>query len=171
MKKEDFIVIAKITGVHGLKGKLKVFSYSGSLSSLQPGMKVLVRNQGKRSFFTVSGLSEQKKNFLISFKEIDNIETAQKYTGSKILVEQSSLPELPEGTYYWKDLIGLKVCSVSGDNYGEIKTIMETGSNDVYVVGNDDDEILIPAIASVVKEINLDEGVVLVDLPEGLLDL
>jgi 16S rRNA processing protein RimM len=169
MEKEDYIVIAKITGVHGLKGKLKVYSYSGSLSSLCPGVKVLVNNQGKRSFLTVTEVSSQNKNFLLSVKEIDNIETAQLYTGSKILVEHSSLPELPEGIYYWKDLIGLKVCSVNGDNYGEIKTIMETGSNDVYVVG--DEELLIPAIPTVVKEINLDEGVMLVDLPEGLLDL
>ncbi len=171
MEKEDFIVIAKITGVHGLKGKLKVYSYSGTLSSIKPGIKVLVKNKGEKKFLTVSEVSEQNKKFLILFDEITTFDDANKYTGSKILIENSALPELQEGVYYWKDLIGLKVSSVDGEFYGEIKTIMETGSNDVYVVKDGKDEILIPAIASVVKEIDLDQGIVLVELPEGLLDL
>ncbi|MCP4160290.1 MAG: 16S rRNA processing protein RimM [Deltaproteobacteria bacterium] len=171
MEKEDFIVIAKITGVHGLKGKLKVYSYSGTLSSIKPGIKVLVKIRGEKKFLTVSEVSEQKKNFLILFDEITTIDDAKKITGSKILIENSALPELQEGIYYWKDLIGLKVNSVEGDFYGEIKTIMETGSNDVYVVKDGKSEILIPAIASVVKKIDLDQGIVLVELPEGLLDL
>lgn len=171
VKKEDFTVLGKITGVHGLKGKLRLYSYSGSVSSLKPGVKILVKNRGKEIFFDVTGISAQKKNFLISFEGVDTVESAQTLTGSKILIENSSLPDLPEGEYYWKDLIGLMVNSSDGTCFGTIKTIMETGSNDVFVVKDGEKEILIPFIDQVVKNVDLENGNVLVELPDGLLDL
>ena len=79
---------------------------------------------------------------------------------------------MEEGTYYWADLMGLSVYSMAGDYMGELTAILRTGSNDVYVAkrmdGKKELEVLIPALASVVREIDLDRRVMKVDLPEGL---
>jgi 16S rRNA processing protein RimM len=81
------------------------------------------------------------------------------------------LPELAEGEFYWCDLLGLKVVTDLGEFLGTLTDIIATGSNDVYVVKNDSREYLIPALADVVLEVDLDEGKMVVSPPEGLLDL
>ena len=72
----------------------------------------------------------------------------------------------------WVDLMGLSVYSLEEDYLGELRSIVQTGSNDVYVVkrvdGTTEIEVLVPALASVVKEIDLDKRLMRVDLPEGL---
>jgi len=87
----------------------------------------------------------------------------------------ASLEVLEEGVYYWSDLIGLSVFTVDDTYIGRVTSIIQTGSNDVYVVTNDDGEkpadILIPALEWVVLDIRLDQKIMRVDLPEGLQDL
>ena len=73
-----------------------------------------------------------------------------------------------QGEYFHYQIIGLKVISVTGEDLGEITDILETGSNDVYVVVGPTGEILVPAIRDVIKEIDVLSGLMTVDLPEGL---
>ena len=80
----------------------------------------------------------------------------------------TSVPEAEEGEYFHYQIIGLKVISVTGEDLGEITDILETGSNDVYVVVGPTGEILVPAIRDVIKEIDVLSGLMTVDLPEGL---
>jgi len=89
-------------------------------------------------------------------------------TGQWLCVDQSSVPEAEEGEYFHYQIIGLKVISVTGEDLGEITDILETGSNDVYVVVGLTGEILVPAIRDVIKEIDVLSGLMTVDLPEGL---
>jgi 16S rRNA processing protein RimM len=83
-------------------------------------------------------------------------------------MEKSRLPDLEDGSYYWSDLIGLAVQTVDRQPLGTLSSIFRTGSNDVYVVRAGDDETLIPALASVVKAVDLENGTMTVALPEGL---
>ncbi len=83
-------------------------------------------------------------------------------------VEEKDLPELEEGEYYSYQLIEMKVETIQGEYLGEIKEIIPTGSNDVYVVRDGTEEILIPAIKDVVKEIDLEKRLVKVELLDGL---
>ncbi len=85
------------------------------------------------------------------------------------LDQRECLPELEEeDTYYWVDLIGLSVFAVCGEYLGRIHSIFPTGSNDVFVVKDENREILVPALASVVVDVDLEGRTVRVDLPEGL---
>ena len=86
----------------------------------------------------------------------------------ELFIPQSELPELDEDTYYWVDLIGMKVYTTTDQFLGRIESILETGSNDVYVVKKHETEVLIPALESVVLEIDLEHNRMQVDLPEGL---
>jgi 16S rRNA processing protein RimM len=84
---------------------------------------------------------------------------------------REQLPELSEGEFYWCDLLGLTVKTDRGEILGLLTNIITTGSNDVYVVKDDKRECLIPALDDVVLDINLDDGIMTVSPPEGLLDL
>ena len=112
------------------------------------------------------------KGILLALKGVGNREEAEALIGCEILIERARLPELDEGTYYWTDLIGLSVYTIDGDCLGRIDSIIPTGSNDVYVVKNmvdgKENEVLIPALESVVVEVDLNREIMRVDLPEGL---
>jgi 16S rRNA processing protein RimM len=83
-------------------------------------------------------------------------------------VLQSEVPSAEEGEYFHYELLGLKVRTVEGEDLGEVVEILETGSNDVYVVRGAAGEILVPALSKVVREIDIASGLMVVDLPEGL---
>ena len=93
---------------------------------------------------------------------------AEALIGSDIFIEKRRLPEPEEGSYFWFDLIGLDVFGVDQKYLGRLESIIQTGSNDVYVVKNEDTEILIPALEAVVQKIDLKNRRMQVELPEGL---
>ena len=107
---------------------------------------------------------------IISFRGVWNRDQAEVLRGKKIYLPVSQLPELEEGEYYYYQLIGLQVIDVHGEVLGKLTEIISTGSNDVYVVKKRDTEVLIPALESVIKEVNLHEKKMVVDIPEGLMD-
>ena len=84
-----------------------------------------------------------------------------------IYVQTDSLPTLPEGEYYFHQLIGLHVIDENAQPVGILSEIMETGANDVYVlISPDGEEILIPAIDEVIKKVDLERGEIIINLPE-----
>ena len=88
--------------------------------------------------------------------------------GSRLFIAKTELPDLEDGTYYWFELIGLAVYGPSDQFLGTLEAILETGSNDVYVVRYNEEEILVPALDTVVKKIDIDRRRMDVVLPEGL---
>lgn len=167
MENKDLLSIGKIVGVHGLKGNLKI--YAESVDIFVPGISVYLKSSVSTQSFKIIRVAPHKKNTLLLVLEgIDNRTLAETLTGSDVLIEKGLLPELDEETWYWHELIGLEVVTVSGENLGRLESIMPTGSNDVYIVKNRDKETLVPALASVVVSVDLDRQVMKVDLPEGL---
>jgi len=104
----------------------------------------------------------------LSLEGISDLDRAQDFKGARILLDKTALPQLEEGVYYWSDLIGLRVFLIDGTSLGNIESIIETGSNDVYVVRKGNRETLIPALEKVVKAVDLESKTMQVDLPEGL---
>ncbi|MDM8540835.1 ribosome maturation factor RimM [Desulfococcaceae bacterium HSG7] len=171
---DDLIAIGKIIGVHGLKGNLKVYSYAESLETYRSETKLTVRDTNDNdTCYRIARIKVHKRQlFLLSLDGICTREQARSLTGSKIFIKQANLPELEEGIYYWSDLIGLSVVTITDKYLGRIETIMQTGANDVYVVKSDGNhpikETLIPALESVVQSVDLKQRTMIVDLPEGL---
>ena len=83
-------------------------------------------------------------------------------------VPETAVPSLPEGEYFHYQIMGLQVLTEDGESLGRVSEILETGSNDVYVASGDSGELLIPALADVIREIRLSDGVMVVSLPDGL---
>ena len=169
MKENELLVIGKIFGVHGLKGTLKVYSYAESLSVFKPDDFIVVRNsKNQDKILEIKWVKPHTRNILLSFKEVDSLEMAEALVGSELFIKKTALPKLEDGIYYWSDIIGLCVYTIDKKFIGCIESIIHTGSNDVYVVKDNDNEILIPALESVVKKINIKQKTMEVELPEGL---
>ena len=173
MKISGAIPVAKIVGAHGLHGTCKVYCYGECGDILRNGRNIFVRNaDGVLLSYEIDWAKPHARTVLLALKGIKDRSQTDKLIGCDIMIDKSNLPVLPAGTYYWHDLIGLSVFTIEGRFLGRLAAVMPTGSNDVYVVRKHEDsekgEILIPALGSVVVEVNLAENCMRVDLPEGL---
>ncbi len=165
--KNEMLELGKVVNTHGVRGEIKVQPWCddpeifGELKYIYIGEK---RYEILRSRF-------HKTCEIISLDGINNIDEAEILRNKIVTIEREMLGELPEGTYYIADLEGLEVRTIDGDILGVLDEVIKTGSNDVYVVKGDSKKpILIPVIERVVKEVNIEDGYVLVELMEGLID-
>jgi 16S rRNA processing protein RimM len=169
---EELIPVGKIIDTHGIKGQVKVHSYSGNADSLGSTRSVILKNPaGVLCEFAVKGFKANSGRFIVTLADLDDINMALPHVGSEICLKRCQLPELENDEFYWSDLIGLQVMTEDGTLLGSIADIFETGSNDVYVVRDGTREYLIPAIAEVIKVIDPAGGKVIIRPLDGLLDL
>ena len=160
------IEIGKIVNTHGLKGHIKVEPWCDGIETFEYLNRVFVNNIE----YEIESVKIQKNLFLLKLVNLDSIEEAEKLKNSIIFSEQDEMPPLPEGVYYIKDIMGLSV--YEGEKLiGEIYDWIETGANNVYIIkrpkGKD---VLIPAIDSVIKEIDIENKNMSVNIPEGLME-
>lgn len=166
------VLLGKVVATHGIKGQLRVVLFSGEFSSVAGLDSVILKgSSGGMDTFAVADVARHGKKVLITLKGIDSINQVLNLVGRELYVRRDQLPQLPEGEYYWCDLLGLRVLTDQGEDLGILADIIATGSNDVYVVKSGKREYLIPALEDVVREINLDDGIMKVSPPEGLFDL
>ena len=173
MAKNGFLPIGKIVGAHGIKGNIKAYSYAESLTVFEPDSSILLINaRGIETYYKIRWVKPHNRLILLSLDSVKDRNSAENLIGSELFIEQSKLPELEEGSYYWFDIIGLSVFTHDDQYIGRVESIIPTGSNDVYVVKDPSQEqsgeTLIPALESVVLEIDLKRKTMRVALPEGL---
>ncbi|MCU0592813.1 MAG: ribosome maturation factor RimM [Desulfobacterales bacterium] len=169
MPDPSFILMGRIVGAHGIAGGLKVLSYAESLAVFAAGRTVVVRSEaGVETVYEIAWSRAQGRAALLGLKGVANRSQAEALLGCDLFLDKATLPKLEEGSYYWADLIGLEVHSVDGDCLGRIASIIQTGSNDVYVVKLKDRELLLPALRSVVQSVDLAARRMVVAVPEGL---
>ncbi len=163
--------IGKIVNTHGIHGEVKALAVTDFASKrFAPGQVVFADN-GKAvpMKLTIKKHRRQKQFDLLTFEEISDITEAEKYKGVMLQITEEQQHPLREGSYYYRQIIGLDVFSLQNELIGTISEIMETGSNDVWVVKRPNGkEVLLPAINDVIKSVQLDQHRVIVDWLEGL---
>ena len=169
-RERDFLAIGKIVNTHGVRGELRVIPMTSDISRFDYLLYTWIRVEGKPREYRVSKVRYHKQFVLVKLQGIDNMTYAEALKGCELLVDRQNARPLEEDEYFICDLIGLMV--YEGDKLlGELTEVLETGSNDVYVVtGEDRKEILVPALKSVVTQVDLKNRRMQVKLPEGLLD-
>ncbi len=171
MINDGFISIGKIAGPHGIQGAVKVYSYAESFSVFKSGITILVKNPNDSTVkdYRVKWSAPHSRFVLLLFEGVESRVPADNLKGFELFIKKADLPELEKDTYYWNDIIGLLVYT-SDDNYiGRVESIIQTGANDIYVVIDEkNNELLIPAIESVVLHIDVIQKTMKVNLPEGL---
>lgn len=169
---EELIPVGKIIGTHGIKGQLKLHSYSGNAESLSAARSVTLKSSdGTLREFSITSFKANSGRFIIGLQGFDDINLVQPLLGNEVCLKRGQLPGLEEDEYYWSDLIGLQVFTDDGTLLGTIADIFETGSSDIYVVQGGGREYLIPAIKDVVKAVDPAGGKIVITPLDGLLDL
>jgi 16S rRNA processing protein RimM len=169
LKKAGYVLIGKIVGAHGTQGANKIQSYADSLAAFKSGRRVLIRNpRGQEKWHTINWVKPHQRAALLSLQGVNSRTQAEAMIDDELYIRKSDLPELDDGAFYWFDLIGMDVYTTDERYLGRLESILPTGSNDVYTVRNGKIEVLIPALESVVREVDLGNNRMRVDLPEGL---
>lgn len=165
---EDLIVLGKITSVHGVRGEVKIYSFTDPIDNLLGYPAWTLKRDGEvKQVELVSGRL-QGKILVAKLKGLDDREVARTFAGFDICVPRALLPDLDDGEYYWHQLEGLKVIDLQGQLLGRIDHLLETGSNDVMVVkpcpgSLDDRERLLPYTEQCVQKVDLAAGEMRVD--------
>lgn len=164
---ENLIDVAEIVNTHGLRGEVKVTPRTDYIEFFEEIDGVYLSDG---TFYKIKSVKYHKSSVILGLDGINTIDEANKMRQAVLYVEKSLFDSLPEGTYLVADIIGLEVKDEKL-SYGHITDVFQTGSNDVYTVEKKGAApIYIPALKTVIKEVNLDDGYMLVELPEGLLD-
>jgi 16S rRNA processing protein RimM len=160
---DKFVILGKVVGVHGLKGDLKVFSFTKPRENILSYKTWLVEFQGDWKKVSVSSGRRQGKNVVAHFMDIENRESAEQWIGCQVAIERSQLATLEKDEYYWADLVGLQVFNLENQCLGQIDYMLDTGANDVMVLKGDQERLVPWLMDKVVLDVDLTQGIVKVD--------
>jgi 16S rRNA processing protein RimM len=160
------VPIGKIVRTQGNKGDLRLFPYLDYSEHIKELDSVYIMNRR----FDVLGIRPHNQFLVMKLEGCDSIDSGRKLVGCLVEVPKEKIKELPNNQFYWHDLKGLSVFDEKNNFYGKIDDIFPTGSNDIFVVRNNNKEILIPAIKDVVTKIDIKQKRVIIHLMEGLIE-
>jgi 16S rRNA processing protein RimM len=162
-----YLVVGFLRRAHGVRGEIILDIHTDFPERLQSGRKLFVGDKYKP--MTLSGARPHAKGMLVKFQGIETPEDAGQLRNQWVYVRATDVPALPEGKIYQHELFGFNVVDENDHPLGEVVEILETGANDVYVVKDEaGKEILLPAIPSVILELDTDRRLMRVHLLEGL---
>jgi len=167
---QEFIVIGKVVSAQGNKGEVNVLPLTDSIERFKNLDNVFLRNKNRQTILNVEKIRIKKDMLILKLKDIENLEEAKMIMGSFLEVERKNAVKLLKDTYFIFEIIGLEVYSENNIFLGKVENVVSTGSNDVYVVGRKDkEELFIPAIHNVVKNIDLEKKRITINMVDGLI--
>lgn len=165
--KDKKVLIGKIINTHGIKGELKIFPFSNDVNKFLNYGYFYIDGEDKK--FEIENSRVHKNQVLVKLKEFDNINQVERYKNKDIYVYTEDLNELEDSEYLIMDLIGISVI-YNDVEIGKVKDIIQNSANDVIVVdGKDNKEIMIPNVDEFVKEIDLKNKRIIVELIKGMI--
>jgi len=163
-----YLVVGFLRRAHGVQGEMIMDLHTDFPERFRSGRKLFVGEEHK--VMTVEGVRSHAKGLLIKFKGIETPEDTARFRNQWVYIKATDAPPLPEGQIYQHELFGFQVVDENENLLGELVEIIETGANDVYVVKNETGkEILLPAIPSVILELDPARRFMRVHLLEGLI--
>jgi len=168
---ERLIPLGEIVATHGIDGRLKLKPYNPQTTTLSSIGELFLERSGVSSRQELDASRAHKSHFLIKLRGIDRIADAEPWVGSVVSVAEESLQALEPGEYYQYQVIGLNVFDVKGVWIGTITNIWSTAGGDLLVISGATKEHLVPAVKEMIEKVDLSAGKVIINPPEGLLDL
>jgi 16S rRNA processing protein RimM len=165
----EYLVVGRIVRPHGVRGGMKVIAESDLVHKLKASGKVFLGPDKVPE--TVQSLNLHRKEYLLYLEGCTDRETAEEWRDAGIYILYSELDPLPTGEFFHWQIVGLNVITTADEELGRVENIIVTGANDVYVVCDPSGkEILLPAIESVIQEVDLDNQIIVVRLIPGLVE-
>ena len=162
---DRWVVLGKVSGVYGVAGWVKVFSYTQPLEGILDYRNWYLAgpSSSQRRPVSLRVGRRQGKSIVASLDECEDRDRATALVGFEIAVPRTDLPSIAADEYYWADLIGLRVVAADGVDLGRVDHLLETGANDVMVVRGER-ERLIPFLPErVVRQVDVESGTIRVD--------
>lgn len=168
----EYICIGKIVNTFGIKGELKIQSYSDfDAERYKKGKTVYIRKDGKYLPFQTASFRSHKGFSLVSLRDHLNINLVEVYKGCEIYIDQKDRNPLPKGEFYRSELKGMKAVDENGEVIGTVKEVEETAgaNNNLRIVREDESEVLIPYVKAFIKEVSTADNTIVISRMEGLL--
>lgn len=166
---DDYILLGEVSGIHGIKGWVKVFSHTSPRVKITEYSHWFLRgkNQAWKETKLLGG-KQQGKNIIALLEGVKYRDQAEALIGQQIAIHSDQLETLAEDEYFWKDLIGLSVETIEGQRLGIVDWMFNTGSNDVIIVKNDTDvgnkEHMLPFLFDdVIQTVDLEKRLIVAD--------
>jgi 16S rRNA processing protein RimM len=168
----SFITIARIIRTRGNKGEVLVESHTDFPERFENLEKVWLEfEDGRHQVVALEFTWEHKGRRILKFSGFDTISSAEKFIGCLVQIPREEAVRVPEGTYFDHDLIGCSVEDTRGRHLGFVEEILRIPGNNQLVVKDGAREFLIPAVGSICTRISIEKKEIVVDPPEGLMDL
>lgn len=169
--KAGFLLIGKVAKPHGLRGQMKVYSYAASRETFFAGRKVFLSRDEEVQEWVISDAKVQARSLLLKLVGLEDRQQAERLAGFSVYIEEKDLEALPEGEYYWHQLIGSRVYNDRDQFLGIMEGIFATPAHDIWVIRDREKEILFPAVEDVILSVNKIQREIrvrnLYDLAEG----
>jgi len=168
---DDFSFVGSIKGARGLKGDLLVKLFTAHPAHLAGLESLYLRFDGlPKILYTIQRVKWDGSKFILKLHGVDDRNEAESLKGAKILIPQSAAYQTEDNEYFIDELIGMNVVDTAGTKLGTIRDVLNYPAHDVYVISDDKNEILVPAVQEYVREVNLNTGTVMITIIDGLAD-
>ncbi|MBU2884877.1 ribosome maturation factor RimM [Gilvimarinus agarilyticus] len=170
MKVEDCYQLGYVIKTHGLKGEVQFFLDVDAPSEYQDLESVLVKQGNALIPFFLDHIQINSKKSIAKIEDIDSIEEANKLVGCELYLPLSNLPDLPNGQYYYHQLVGLTLVN-QGKELGIVDSVYEIAPQNLLSITHQGKEIMIPINDQIIESVDFEKNIILAKLPEGLLEV
>ena len=168
---DSYFQLGYIVKSHGLKGEVTAFLDSDEPYAYREMESVFVEQQQRLIPFFIKQLKVQGNKAVISFEGISSVEQANALKSAKLWLPLDVLPELEDEQFYFHEIIGYEVIDSVSGSIGKVKSVYDSGAQDLLAVESQEKEILIPIVDSIVTKVDKEKEQILVSVPQGLIEL
>lgn len=162
------IKIGKAVNAVGITGEIKVYNYSDYKERFEE-LEYIYMDEEKRK---IKGVRYNKNMVILKLEDVNTRNEAELLKNKEIFIDEDQLRDLPQGTYYVKDMIGMEVIDEKNERIGRLSDVILRAAQDIYEIERQDgSKALIPAVEAFVKDVDMEKRVIRVELIEGLLEL
>jgi 16S rRNA processing protein RimM len=168
---QAFLRLGHITGAHGLRGALRMRPENPDSDTLAHVARVFLESNGQsQEYRLLDSRRINRSTTRIALEGLDGPEAADALKGAAVMIALDDLPPARLGEFYYFQIIGCEVHTTDGRRIGTVEEVFSTGANDIWVVRDGPNEVLVPVIEDVVKTMDLEQRVVMIEPVPGLLD-
>lgn len=167
----EYLQIGKIVNTHGVRGEVRLIPLTDDPHRFDKLKSILVEKDGAMVQHSVKDVKYTKGSVILKLSDIETMEAAEALRNCFVLIDRKNAVKLPKDSFFICDILGSEVFDENGLLLGKLNDVLQTGSNDVYIIKNNEGkEVLLPALKSVVRSVSLEQKRIDVTVPKGLLD-